>query len=301
MKINESIYYVCFIFLFILSGCAGTHSIPNRVLAGETVQIGAGYKHDFRRDNVTVRFIPEVGPDIVYNPGDPAIRSILNLYPDPLSSIVISQQTGSDIASGSRTYGDMINNIYTEKDNDWWQSTVFMDVPASLPIGITTVEIINPAGDIATSQIEIIGNGGVPDDYKADFGIVLNRTYFSTLERVDHFIVTINSATVPSAIELELAATDFVGYVIQGRGEAVSLNWSETGGLYKVIMTPTVNASVSKVQDFKFYMAITSGLAATADLSIISAVKAFDENGDSISGVTASIQLERGVAGLIDL
>ncbi|MFK5948128.1 MAG: hypothetical protein QM500_05090 [Methylococcales bacterium] len=301
MKTCAPVYYVVFVFTLILSGCAGTHSFPNRVLAGGTVEIGAGYKHDFRHDNVTVRFIPEVGPDIVYNPGNPAIRSILNLYPDPLSSIVISQQTGADITSGSRTYGDMINNIYTGKDNDWWQSTVFMDVPASLPTGITTVEISNPAGDIATSQVEIIGNGGVPDDYKTEFGIVLNRTYFSALERVDHFIVTINSATVPSAIELELAATDFAGYVTQGRGEAVSLNWSETGGAYKIIMTSTTSGSTKKVQDFKLYIAVTGGLASTADLNLVGAVQAFDENGNAIIGVTASIQLERGVAGLFGI
>jgi len=301
MKIKASIL-VCFAFLFIISGCAGTHSFPNRVLAGETVTIGAGWKHDFSRNNVTVRFIPEVGSDVVYLPGDPAVRTILNLYPDPLSGMVVSQQVRADINPGSASHGDVINAAFTGNDNDWWQTTVFVDVPASLPVGVTEVEITNQTGDIATSSIEIVGSGGVPDDFKAEFfSNGLTSFYFNSLERLDHYVITVNSVTAPSAIQLELAATDFTGYVTQGRGEAASLNWANNNNVYTVILTPTTATSTKKVQDFKVYIAITGGIAATADLSLVGAVQAFDNNGDPINGVTASILLERGVAGLIDL
>ncbi|MFK5948420.1 MAG: hypothetical protein QM500_06585 [Methylococcales bacterium] len=300
MKIKASIL-VCFVFLFILSGCAGTHSFPNRVLAGETVTIGAGWKHDFSRNNVTVRFIPEIGPEVVYMPGDPAVRAILNLYPDPLSGMVISQQIAANINAGSKSHGDVINWNYTGNDNDWWQSTVFVDVPASLSVGAAEVEITNQVGDKATSLIEVIGSGGGPDAFIAEGLGDVTSFYFNSLERIDHYVITINSATIPAAIQLELAATNFSGYVTQGRGEAASLNWAKNGDMYTIILTPTTEASVTKMQDFKVYIAVTGGVAGMANLSLVGAVQAFDNDGEPIDGVAASILLERGVAGLIDL
>jgi len=287
--------------LFALSGCAGTQSYPNKVLAGETVTIGAGWKHNFSRNDVTVRFIPEVGPEVVYLPGDPAVRAILNLYPDPLSGMVVSQQTGANINGGSKAHGDVINWNYTEGDNDWWQTTVFVDVPSTLPNGVTEVEISNQVGDTATSLVEIIGSGGMPDDFMAESLGGITSFYFNSLERLDHYVVSISSTVVPAAIQIDLEATDFSGYVTQGRGEAVSLNWAYDNGIFRVLMSPTTNGSTKKVQDFKIYIVITSGLASTAALDLIGEVEAFDENGDLINGVSASIQLERGIYGLFDI
>lgn len=287
--------------LLILQGCAGTHTYTNTVLAGETAVVGAGWKHHFAHDNVTVTFTPEVGAPIIYLPGDSAIRGIINLYPDPLSSLVISEQVQRDITSSSLQYATLMKS-YTDGGNEWWQTTVYLDTPPGLPVGETTITITTPEGETATSIVNVVGAGGSPDSFIGEGSGSLNRVMFQSMERIDHYVVEFTGTTIPAAIQVDLSSTLLLDTAIKGkRGDISTLNWSDDGsGNYRVIIMPASQGSVSRISDFSFYVPIASGLAGVTTLAFNGPVQAFDDTGSPITDIDANISLVKGVAGLYE-
>lgn len=295
-----SIVPLSMLLIFLLQGCAGTQTFSNNVLAGETAVVAAGYQHYFSQDNVTVTFTPEVGDSVVYAPGDAAIRGIVNLYPDPLSSIVLSHQVGQNISSFSNTYS-FITGSYTDSNKEWWQTTLYIDTPSTLPVGVTTITITNPEGESAESVVNITGVGGLPDKFSAQGAGALTRIMFESLERVDHYAVEFNGATIPDAIQVDLAATTLLTYIKKGNSERASLHWNKTGDDYKVIMLSNSQGSATEMSDFNFYVPIASGVTGETALTLAEPVLAFDSNGEPVTGVTVEIKLVKGVAGLSSL
>lgn len=162
-------------FLFILitgflGGCVGTRTFHEIARAGDTVAVAAGWKHNFTRDNITVTITPSSGAPIVLPPRDPAIRAVVNLYPDPVSSILVSQETGQDITPYAQTYADMVSGNFTQGDKDWWQTSVFVDLPLSLPVGNTAIAVSTPQGETASSVVEIVSGTGRPNTFQTEIG-----------------------------------------------------------------------------------------------------------------------------------
>lgn len=281
-----------FLFLLalgVLSGCAGTRTFHEAARAGDTVALAAGWKQDFKRSNLTVTITPSSGAPVVYGPNDPAVRAVVNLYPDPVSSLVVSIETAQDLTPYARTYGNFITDNYTGGDKDWWQAAVFIDLPTTLPTGTATISISNPAGETASSTVEIVSGTGTPNTFRATGG-PLNNNQLASMERVGHYTISFTGSTIPFAIQLDLAHDPDVdhggagrAYVVNPRGDLKNTAWKDDGVNLRVILTPAKGTVLGNMKDFKYYVA-----GGITGLQVVS-VKAFDINGNPVTGVTAGV------------
>jgi hypothetical protein len=275
--------------IFVLQGCVGARTFHEVARAGDTVAVAAGWKHNFSRDNITVTITPSSGSPIVYPPNDPAVRAAVNLYPDPLSSLLVSPQIGQDLTPSARTYASVISNNYTNHDSDWWQTTVFVDLPDSLPSGTATISITNPQGESVSPTVDIVDGVGQPNSFDATTGPI-NGSQLASMERVGNYVVRFAGSTIPYAIQVEIVhdpdkahGGTGVAYVINPRGDIKNVTWSDTGSNLRVILIPAHGVVLSDMLDYKFY--VTGGVN---NLNVLS-VKAVDVDGNPVSGVTASI------------
>lgn len=290
--LNAKTYILCLATLLVmnLTGCAGIQSFPNSARAGDTTAIAAGWKQDFSRDKITVTITPSVGSQIVLPPGDPAIRAVVNFYPDPLSSILVSAETGQDITPYAREYANMVNTIFTNGDSDWWQTTVFLDLPTSLPTGTTAVDISSTSGETHSSTLDIVPGTGQADPLVAELNGPLTAVQLASLERVSHYSIAISGTVIPHALQLDLShdPTQAVGgsgavFVVNPKGEVKNINWHDDGNSLRVLLTPASMQSLGDWKDFKFYVA--GGVTGLQ----VSSVVAVDMNGNTITGISASV------------
>lgn len=273
-----------------LTGCAGTKTFSETARAGDTVALAAGWKHRFTRDNITVTITPSSGGAIVYGPNDPAVRVIVNFYPDPVSSIMVSRQTDQDLTQGARTYAQTLSE-FTGTGADWWQTTVFLDLPVSLPTGTANIRIDNPQGESVRAALDIVSGVGTPAQLASNPGGPLNVYQLASLERVPHKTVNFSGATIPYAIEVALAHDPDVDHggvgragIINPRGEIKNLQWRGTGSALHVIMMPAGQSPLSNLVDFKFFVA-----GGIANLAVVD-VHAYDIDGNPVPGITASLE-----------
>jgi hypothetical protein len=276
--------------LALLTGCAGTRTFHDLARAGDTVAVAAGRVEGFSRNNITVTITPSSGSPVVYGPNNPAIRAVINLYPDPVSSLLVSMETQQDLTPAAQTYGGMLLNQIPDREKDWWQTSVFIDLPASLPTGQTWIEISNPAGGYTYSELEIVPGTGSPNKFEANINGPLNANQFASMERLPHFTVGFSGTAVPFAIQVDLAHAPDAdnggsgrAYVINPRGDLKNVTWSDTGTSMRVIITPATTQALSNIHDYKFYVA--GGVTGLG----VSSVKAVDINGNAVSGVTATV------------
>lgn len=281
-------------FLFILmagflGGCVGAKTFHEVARAGDTVAVAAGWKKKFSRDNIAVTITPSSGSPVVYGPGNPAVRAVINLYPDPVSSIVVSTETGQDLTPYAQTFGSLIGSTYSNGDKDWWQTTVFIDLPAALPVGPAIIDISGSGGESASSSVDIVSGSGMPNSFLTDVG-PLNQNQIESLERVNHYTISFTGSTVPFAIQVDFSHSPDVdhggsgrAYVINPRGDIKNVTWSDTGASMRVILAPANGKVLSAMTDYKFYVA-----GGISNLSVVS-VKAVDINGNPVAGVTGSI------------
>lgn len=275
-----------------LQGCVGARTFHEVARAGDTVAVAAGWKQHFTRDNITVRITPSSGAVIVFPPNSPAIRAVVNLYPDPVSSILVSQETGQDVTPYAQTYADMVTANFTQGDKDWWQTSVFVDLPSNLPAGSAEIDISTPEGESASSVVRIVSGTGSPNAFQTAFGS-LNDNQLLSMQRARHYTVNLAGSTVPYAVQLDLLHapdTDHGGagrtHVINPRGDLKNLSWRDDGTNLRVLLMPAKGSAPGSMKDFKFYVA-----GGIAGLQVIS-VKPFDVNGNPLSGVTAVISME---------
>ena len=289
--------------IFVVAGCAGTQTFPNVGRAGDTVAIAAGWKH-FTRDNITVTITPTVGAAIVYQPGAAEIRSVVNFYADPLSSLIVSAEKGVDVTPYARTYNGQIRNNFTGGDKDFWQTVVFIDLPPpqSLATGPATVDIVGAQGESVSTILDVIAGTGSPEQFIPELlNGPLNGDHLLSLGRVDHYEVNFTGSVVPNAIQMDMSYTMLNGYLVNPRGDLKNLTWNDTGSGYRVILT-SANGAVGNIKDFKFYVAIAFGTVSSTSLNIVpGSLQAFDQNGNPIAGVGATLTLVEGVAGLYDI
>jgi len=276
----------------ILSGCIGAKTFHEYARAGDTVALAAGWKQNFSRDNITVTITPSSGAPVVYLPNDPAVRAVVNLYPDPVSSVLVSTETGQDLTTSAQTYGYLVNAGYTNGDKDWWQTTVFIDLPPIIPAGTASINISDSTGGTVTSAVEIIPGAGSPNTFDTTFG-PLNVFQIASLERVTHYTVNFTGAAIPYAIQVDLLHDPDVdnggagrAYVVNPRGDIKNATWKDGGSNLRVILTPAKGTVLGNMKDFKFYVA-----GGVTGLQIVN-VKPFDVNGNPLNGITAVISTE---------
>ena len=300
--------------IIVLGGCAGGKTFNNYARQGDTVAVATGWNHKFDADNIEVTVTPSQGAPIVYTAPHPSIRGSINFYPDPVSSVILSERLQQDVTLGAQTYANLINTESTdvgdddatvnnggdgdgEWDRDWWQTVVFVDLPATMATGQADITItdIGTMTETSSTTVEIIPGTGSPNDFQAtlsgNFPFSMVDSHFDSLARSDHYVVEFSGTTVPVAIEVDLLH-DGVGttpYVVNPTGTIKSLSWAPTddpaaGEGLKVILMPTRDGEIKNMTDFKFYVA--GGLTGVA---VNGAVQAFNSNGGTVSGVSATV------------
>ena len=276
----------------ILTACTGDKTFNDYARAGDTVILACGWKSNFNKGNISVSITPSVGDIIDILPGDPSIRAVVNVYPDPVSSAVVSRETGKDQTLFAQLYGNIINDI-TDNDKDWYQTTVALDLPATLPEGTTSITITNTQGDSSTSTVEIIPGTGSPHTFTANSSTSISPLMFLSMQRTNNYVVSFEAASIPYAIEVTLTHDPDIdsggignAFAINPLGYKKNLAWNDDGTTMKVILTPASTSSIDNMHDFKFYVA-----GGIQNLTINN-IKSYDIDGNLFSGtVTGSIQL----------
>ena len=132
-----------------LAGCVGTSAFTTAARPGETIALAAGWNQQLTRNDLTVVITPASGSPVTYNPGDARVRTIVQGYPDPVSKLLVSDRSGVTYpdaglpnngfsASGYNTLPPSFGNIVrgqTGNENDWSDTIVFLDLPATLAPG----------------------------------------------------------------------------------------------------------------------------------------------------------------------
>jgi hypothetical protein len=274
----------------IVIGCAGTRSFNEYARAGDTVAIPTGWKQHFSPDNITVTITPSTGVPVVYQPADPAIKGVVNVPIDPLSSMVVSRETDIDQTPHARTYSSVIQSNFTGNDKDWWQTVVFLDLPQSLPLGQTRIDIENTDGEWSTARVEIIDGIGQPHTFSAEMLGPMTATQRQSLLRVANYTVSFSGLELPQSIQLDMSHDPDIhhggvghAHVVNPIGYIKNAAWSDDGFTTRVLLTPAREASIKSLTDYKFYVA--GGLENLA----IKGLRAFDSAGFPVSGISASI------------
>jgi len=283
-----------------LMGCAGHQTFNHIARSNDTVAVGAGWMQTFSRDTVRVTITDFIGTETIYAPGDPNVRAVINMYPDPASNIVVSRETGINIGSpAAATEAGLINFIYTDGDNDWWQTIVFVNLADNMALGDADVliESIDPVTsqvvETASSTVEIIPGVGEAFPFSAMYpwGIPFNLSsnQLRSLERSSHYQIDFTGgAEIPAAISLELMHDPDIdnsgvgrAYVVNPTSETKSIHWVDNGTVAKAIILPVTSSGFSSLVDFKFYV---SGI----DNVSVKSLQAYDQNGVEIFTVGAS-------------
>lgn len=301
---------ICCVSGSFLSGCSGIETFPTSARPGDTVALATGWKHGYQRDNLDVTIVASDNTVHNYVAGDPAIRAVVNLYPDPVSSLSVGSIIGSD-GGGSYidgdSYANTIETYHTGGDPDWWQTVVFVDLPVSIADGIANVTITSPTGSHRPIPVNILDPNtagiGNPSLFNTDplgnGGIFpLSQTNLESLERSPHYTITFSGGSVPAAIQIDLqhdidAIHGGIGRaLVVNPGDRKSVNWLDDGQNLRIVLNaagthqliPGVTEStLDRWEALKLY--VTGGITGLT----INSVQGFDIQGNPIN-VTANIQ-----------
>ena len=307
MKLTRT--WLLMILLALMSGvigCAGTQTFTPAVRSGDTVALPVGWQQTLVRQNLTVTVTPSSGSPVTYLPNDPKVRAIINLYPDPSSGLVVGMQTGQDLGNNDAAMGRNVNNFITGGDREWWQTMILLDLLSSLPTGPATISFVDSTGvSVRSANVTIVPGTGSSNLFNVYYpwagssGFDLATTYPSalkTLERTGRYTVTFNTYqdasgldVIPHSIQVEFTHTSGVGvpWVVNPRGDIKNVLWSDNGTNLKVIVTPTKAKTLLQgpgIAQLRFYIA--GGITGLAQTDL----KAYDVNGNLMSGVTATVQ-----------
>jgi len=284
MKIHYKILAV--IICIVQASCGGLNAFHEHARAGDTVAVPVGMKPDFSKDNVTVTITPSSGDPIVLNASDPAIRAVLNFYPDPVSNMIVSRVTGEDLTPFASTYG--FSTLGSADDQkDYFQTTLFLDLPPTLPIGLTSIQVSNNvSGTTHTADVNVIAGVGEPSTFNSDFNgqLFLNPNMLDSLSRAPHTTVSFAPIDAPEplphAIELSFTHGSGEAFVINPLGYIKNLSWADDGTNMKIIMLQSKDGIVDDMKDYKFYI---SGSVTNLQLE---SVQGYDIDGNTIAGVS---------------
>jgi hypothetical protein len=273
-----------------LSACTGVKTFTTAARPGETVALAIGRQDALKRANVTVTIKPATGSDVIYAPLDPRVRSILNLYPDPVSKAIVRQRTNNPTSIGMP-----IEQLITGGDPDWWQTFILLDLPTGIDQGTATISITDSLGAIIQpASVEVLAGAST----RNPFGIRWFSSAFSVdstagpvltapadLERESQYVVDFAGDIIPHAVQIEFSHATGIGaaYVVNPRGDLKNVTWSDDGTNLKVIVTPTTGLTTTQIKDFKFY--VTGGLTGLTRTNLM----AYDQSGVRVNGVTATV------------
>ena len=281
-------------------GCAGYQTQHHLARSSDTVAVGGGWLQTLSRDSIRVVITDFLGAETTYNSGDPAIRAVFNMYPDPVSNIVVSREADVDTAPFARTYAQVVNTSYTGGDKDWWQTVVFIDLPAGMAIGEANIliESIDPGTSLVvestSSKVEIVPGVGAPNPMAAKYPwgspYTLTSDHMKLLERARHYQIDFtDGGEIPAAVSVEMIHDPDIdnggvgrAFVVNPTGELKNIHWVDDGTTTKAMILPATSAGLSSIKDFKFY--VSGGV----ENLLVSNVRAFRQNGEELFTVNAN-------------
>jgi len=287
---NISLIFAILIIPIFLSACGGLRTFHEYARAGDTVAVAAGMKPDFNKDNITVTITPSSGSTIVLAADDPAIRGIINLYPDPISSMKISKELGTNLTTNAISYADTTLTS-ANYDNDWYQTSVFLDLPDNLPLGLTQIDITNELGTFHSATLDIVEGVGEPNAFSTDlFDVNVDSNMFDSLARTDHATIFLQSEIIPAAVELLFTHDPDISvggsgqaFIVNPLGHRKNLRWSDDGTNLKILMIESKPGIIDNINDYKFYITGTA-----TNLQFVS-LQGFDNNGQIIPDITHTL------------
>lgn len=286
-----------------LAACAGMQTFTPAARAGDTVTLAVGWQQHLVRQNLTVTITGSDNVTTTYVPGDSRVRAILNLYPDPASYAVVD--TATKRSTNGYTIGNLINTFVTNNDNEWYQSSVVLDLPASLPAGTATITLTDSGGasfqPISVTILAGVGSSNLFNIYNPwgnPYTLLDKNSYpyaMQTFEREPGNTVTFASTpdangntVIPHSIQLQFSHTAGTGktWVVNPRGDIKDIMWRDDGSIITVMLLSTRGSSLTQMLDFKFYL--SGGIANLGPVA--NSLKAYDINGTPVAGITATIQ-----------
>jgi hypothetical protein len=275
-------------------GCTSSQTFTPAVRSGDTVQVTIGYRPGASRESTAVVIQDAAGTITRYEPGDSHIRTIVNLYPDPASVLLVGHETGQDLGANAVNLGDYANFL-TSNDMDWFMTTVYFDLPDPMAIGtaLVSVETHGVSDNAAQIPLEIIGNGGAPYGFGVkewDPGV---GERLDSLQRAEHYtarLVGLGAAYV-AAMQVTFTHNPDVGvaYVANGRGDRRSVEWSDDGTRLKVMVSQAgQNTLIPK--DFK--LVIAGGITGLE----VAEVRLYDALGQPVTG--PGIKIDPRISGV---
>jgi len=163
-------------------------------------------------------------------------------------------------------------------------------LPASLPTGLTTVQISNTAGEVASAVVNIIDGVGTPHSFNAEVLGNAQEIQLRSLSRVPHYTVRFSGSVTPHSMQVVLSHDPDVdnggagrAFVVNPRGDLKNVSWADDGSNIQAMLFPAKDSKPVGMKSFKFYVA-----GGVTNLSVVS-VEAFDSDGNPVSGVAADI------------
>ena len=290
-----------------LGGCAGTQTFTTAARAGDTVMLPLGWQKTLLRQNITVTITPSSGSPVVYAANNPAVRGLINLYPDPISKAVIGTNLNNDLGVSATATGSAINSNVTGNDSDWWQTNLFLDLPSTLPSGVATIAISNATTNavIQSSTVNVLPGAGSPNNYNVysaggnhtvgswNFNVISSNWYpnaLLSLERAQHVTLTFGnpaSAPTPQALQVQLSHDPSTNqsWVVNPRGDIKNVSWRDNGTTITLLITAASGSALNNMKDLKVYIAgPVTGIAV-----IPGSLKTYDSNGGVITGITTAL------------
>lgn len=284
---------LCGIALAIFQGCTATYTFTTAARAGNTVALATGWNQPVNKTNITAQFTDANGAVVTYNLGDPGIRTVVQLYPDPVSKLMVEYATGQSDGVGlgnGVAIGPYIDSGYTNYDADWNQTVVYLDLPTSLATGITNIALSGPNGPLTSAPIKvnILAGSGSPNNFYYQ-GNGNASGSLGLLQRRNYYTVTFTGPTIPDSIQVDLTrpAGTAIPWVVNTRGDLKNVAWHDDGATnLRVILTTSHGAPLTDMKHFKFYVA--SGIPFAGSLSVAN-VAAYDATGNPVSDVTPNL------------
>jgi len=290
-----------------MTGCTGLQTYSNVAHPGDTVSM-AIHRQDLRKNQVTIVITDSSGATQSFAGGDPMVRGWINVYPDPVSSLLVGRETNQNFGINANTFGWIVD-LQTNREKDIYETTVFLDLPMNLSAGIATIDVqvggVSILPQLITLDVLPTISGPHPFDIDEQSG-GLSTKQFRNMERGPHYTITFSGTTIPAALELEFShdpdrenGGNGQAYVINPRGDIKNIAWTDTGTTMRVISMSAwsktaediagttsndVLANLPTFERFKFYVAgAITGLTLTG-------LNAYDLNGNPVSGVSALVK-----------
>lgn len=292
MKPTESLFL--FLAALALGGCTATNTFSTVARSGDTVALAVGWNLPVNMNNITAQFTDASGAPFSYGLGAPGFRAVAQLYPDPVSQLVVGTMTNQnppdpqnpDGILQEASVGYFLNQI-TQNDPDWNQTVVYLDLPQGMAPGIANITLAGPSGNLTANplKVNVLPGTGVSNKFgTTPYGAA--GGYLYDAERRNYYTVTFTGPTIPDSIQIDMTRTAGVGvpWVTQTRGDLKNLSWrDDAASNMRVILSTNHGAPLKDIKGFKFYVA--GGVAGLAVTNWV----AYDATGAPVSGITPNV------------